>query len=78
MEWDIKVYGKEMNKRNHGIVKKQIFSVLVHAIVVVIRTLRDHRGCGDIGSFNVVFVADEGLRVESEGIAHELSDSVNN
>jgi hypothetical protein len=56
---------------------KANISVLVHAIVVVIRTLRDHRGCGDIGSFNVVFVADEGLRVKSEGIAHELGNSVN-
>ena len=25
IEWDIKVYGKEMNKGNHGIVKSKYF-----------------------------------------------------
>lgn len=54
----------------------RIFAILVHAVLIVIRTLRDHRGCGDFGSFDIVFVTDEGLRVEAEGIAHELGDSV--
>lgn len=66
IEWDIKVYVKESDKGNHEIVKKQKISVLVHAILIVIRTLRDHRGGGDFGSFEVVFVTDKGLRVESE------------
>jgi hypothetical protein len=48
---------------------------LVHAVFVVICTLRDHRGCRDVRDFDVVFVADEGLRVETEGVTHEFGDS---
>ena len=49
---------------------------LVDAIVVLVSTLRDHRGCGDVRGFDIIFIADESLRVKSEGIAHEFGDSV--
>jgi hypothetical protein len=58
------------------IVKKQEWQFLVHAVFVVICSLRDHRGSRDVGDFDVVFVADEGLRVETEGVAHEFGDSI--
>jgi hypothetical protein len=52
-------------------------AILVHAVFLVICTLRDHRGSRDVGDFDVVLVADKGLRVETEGVAHEFGDSVN-
>jgi hypothetical protein len=58
------------------IVKSKSSNFLVHAVFVVICALRDHRGSGDVGDFDIVFVADERLRVETEGVAHEFGDSV--
>lgn len=50
-EWDIKVYVEEKtNEIMESLKPKKKWPVLVHAILVVIRTLRDHRGCGNIGS----------------------------
>jgi hypothetical protein len=57
------------------IVKSKSGNFLVHAVFLVICTLRGHRGGRDVGD-HVVFVADEGLRVEAEGVAHEFGDSV--
>jgi hypothetical protein len=51
-------------------------SILVHAVLVVVCTLRDHRGCRDVGDFDVVLVANEGLGVETEGFTHELGDTI--
>jgi hypothetical protein len=52
-------------------------SILVHAVFVLICTLRDHRGwCGDVGDFDVVLIANEGLRVETEGVTHEFGDTI--
>ncbi len=58
------------------IVKRKSGKFLVHAVFLVICTLRDHRWGRDLGDFDVVFVADESLRVVTEGIAHEFSDSI--
>lgn len=51
-------------------------SILVHAVFHVVSTLRYHRGCWrHVGSFDVIFVANEGLSMEPEGISHELGDA---
>jgi hypothetical protein len=51
--------------------------ILVHAVLILISALRDHRGwCRDVGDFDVVLVANEGLRVETEGVTHEFGDTI--
>lgn len=47
---------------------------LIHAILV--GALRGHRGRGDIGGCcRVIHVADQSLRVQSEGLSHETGDA---
>ena len=55
-----------------GIIK---FSVLVHAVFVVVGTLRDHRRRRNVGDLDVVLISDEGLGVVPEGVSHELGDT---
>jgi hypothetical protein len=58
-------------------IMKIIIGQSIDAIVVVISALRCHGRCGDVGrDLHVHFVANEGLRVKSEGLSHQASDAV--
>ena len=57
--------------------QKEIVNVikLIHAVLV--RALRGHGRRRDArGGSNIIYIADQSLRVEAEGFAHQTSDSV--
>lgn len=57
--------------------KSSMSSKLIHAVLV--SALRGHGRRRDAGGgSNIIHVADQGLRVEPEGFAHQPSDSDTN
>lgn len=68
---DIREVYQGDDKGNHS-----ISIILVHALLVVVGPLGDHRGCGHVGGFDIVFVANESLGMESEGVSHQFRDAV--
>lgn len=75
MEWISKSMIRKAIKEIIESLKAKV-SVLIHAVVVVIRTL-NHRGCRDVGRFDIVFPPDKSFGMESEGITHEFGNSGN-